>query len=108
VACTPKIVAKIRIGEQTSTTNWSTIAEGDRWGREKALRMYGATARLRASADTPFLRGRVTRAYFASAGWNLKRHAGFTALSRMTTGLALSGLHVFAPDFWSGLRTKIR
>ncbi len=108
VAYTPEIVAQIRIGEQTSTTNWSTIAEGDRWGREKALRMYGATARLRASANTPFLRGRVTRADFASAGWNLKRHAGFTALSRMTTGLALSGLHVFAPDFWSGLRTKIR
>jgi hypothetical protein len=37
IAYTPYVVAKIRIGEQGSTTTWARLAEDDRWGREKAL-----------------------------------------------------------------------
>lgn len=107
VAYTPTIVAEIRIGEQNSTTNWKTIAESDRWGREKAMRIQGATAKLRdLSAEQTYLRGRLTRAYFASAVWNIKRNNGFTAVSRLIAGSSFSGMAIFSPGFWSGLRTK--
>jgi glycosyltransferase involved in cell wall biosynthesis len=107
-AYTPAIVAKIRIGEQGSTTNWSTLAESDRWGREKALSAPNAFARLRASATSGLWQGRVSRAYFASAVWNWKRKNLFTAASRAAAGLAFGGWHTLSPDFWHGLRTKIQ
>lgn len=108
VVRTPAIVAKIRVGEQGSTTNWATLAERDRWGREKALSAQHAFARLRASANSSYLRGRVSRAYFASVVWNLQHKNIFAAASRTTAALALAGLHTFSADFWRGLRTKIK
>jgi GT2 family glycosyltransferase len=107
IAHTPTIVAQIRIGEVGSTTNWATIAESDRWGREKALMTQGAFTRLRASARSSHLHGRVCRAYFASAVWNLRRKDLWVAASRATAGLAFTGWHIFSPEFWRGLRTKI-
>ena len=107
VAYAPVAVAKIRIGEQSSTTNWSTIGESDRWGREKALSIHGAPARLRASADSSYLYGRVCRAYLASTVWNLKRKQVFTATSRATTALSFTGLKALSPGFWKGIRSRI-
>ena len=69
---TDKIVARIRIGEQGSTTVWSTLPEKDRWGREKALMQKGASSRLRKSANSNYLRGRACRALVASMVWNVK------------------------------------
>ena len=92
VAWTPELVAQIRIGELNSTTDWRTIAESDRWGREKALRLEGSAARLRQSANSSYLCRRVSRAYVASAAWNLRRRAGFTAASRALNGAAFAGL----------------
>jgi hypothetical protein len=108
VAYTPAIVAKIRIGEQGSTTNWTTLAESDRRGREKVLGAQNAFARLRTSANSSYWRGRVSRAYFASMVWNLQRTNIFTAVSRATAGLAFAGVHTLSADFWRGLRTKIK
>ncbi len=106
IAYSPALVAAIRIGEQGSTTNWAAIAERDRWGREKALRMDGSEARLRHAAASSFLRGRVGRACFASAVWNMKRGNGFTVLSRLLMAAALTGQHAFTADYWLGLRTR--
>lgn len=108
VAYTPFIVAQIRIGEQGSTTNWNKIHEGDRWSREKALRMQHANRHLRASASSAYWYGRVCRAYVASAGWNLKRGNLFTAVSRTTAALSFTGYRACAPPFWRGLRTKVK
>lgn len=108
IAYQPTIVAQIRIGEQSSTTNWRTIAESDRWGREKALRLEGATTCLRQSARSPYWRGRVFHAYLASASWNLKRRAGFTAASRLTAALSFLWPACFSGDFWSGVRRQDR
>lgn len=94
IAWSPEIVAQIRIGEVNSTTNWKTIAESDCWGREKALRLYGVPGRLRQSAKTSKLNRRVSRAYLASAVWNLRRYAGFTAISRALTSLMFAGLSI--------------
>ena len=108
VAYTPTTVAEIRIGEQGSTTNWKTIAEGDRWGREKALSMPNTFTRLRGSATSNYWHGRVCRAYIASMVWNLQRRNLFTAANRATASLAFTGLHALSLEFWNGLRTKIK
>jgi glycosyltransferase involved in cell wall biosynthesis len=108
VAYTPTVVAKIRIGQTGSTTNWTTIAEGDRWGREKALSAHTAFSRLHASVDNDYWRGRVSRAYFASMLWNLKHRNTLTATSRALGGLSFSSLHLPSASFWKGLCTKVK
>jgi hypothetical protein len=102
------VVAQIRVGERSSTTDWSTLAERDRWGREKALSELGAFARLWASASSSYLHGRVSRAYFASMVWNVQRKRVFTAASRAASGMAFAGLHTLSPGFWRGIRTKVK
>ena len=108
IAYTSAVVARIRIGEIGSSTNWATIAEGDRRGREKALQAHNAFNRLRESANSSYWRGRVARAYFASMVWNMKRRNPLIATGRLMAGLAITGLHLFSPDYWHGLNTRIR
>ena len=108
VAYTHTLVAQVRIGEVGSSTNWKVIAEGDRWGREKALRMQESFKRLRTSATSSFMRGRVVRAYIASMCFNLRQSNFFMAISRGLTGLAMAGLNVFRINFWRGIKTKIK
>jgi len=103
MACT---VARIRIGEQGSTTKWSAIAENDRRGREKALCTVGAYARLTSSAGSAYWRGRVARAYLASTVWNLERRHPLIALERAAVSVGVTGLHVALPDYWRGLMTR--
>ncbi|NTW99328.1 MAG: glycosyltransferase family 2 protein [Geobacteraceae bacterium] len=104
IAYSPHVVASIRIGEQGSTTDWGRLAEDDRRGREKALSAPSSYARLRTSACSDYWRGRVSRAYFASAVWNFKRLNILTAFSRGITGLVFAGGHAIRPKFWLGLR----
>lgn len=108
VAGTLVIVTRIRVGQQGSTTDWTRLPEEDRLGREKALNQPGAFERLRASANSSYLRGRVSRACLASMAWNLRHSHRFVAVSRAISALALAGHYVFAVDFWRGMRTKIR
>ncbi len=102
IAYSPHVVASIRIGEQGSTTDWGRLAEDDRRGREKALSAPSSYARLRASAFSDYWRGRVSRAYFASSVWNLKRLNILTALSRGIAGLVFAGGHAIRPKFLVG------
>jgi glycosyltransferase involved in cell wall biosynthesis len=108
IAYTPSVVAQIRIGEVGSSTNWNVIAEGDRWGREKALQSSDALKRMQTSANTSYWCGRGSRAYFASMVWNLQRGSLFVAVSRFFGGLVLTGLNIFSRGYWHGLRTKIQ
>ena len=108
LAYTPAVVAKIRIGQVGSTTNWATLGEGDRWGREKALRAQTAFRRLQASARSAYWRGRVSRAYYASMVWNLKQRDLFSAASRGLAGALFASTNLLAQEFWQGLRTKVQ
>lgn len=108
IAYTSHVVAQIRIGEMGSSTNWKVIAEGDRWGREKALHLPKAFARIRASITSNYWRGRTGRAYFASMMWNLKRKSLFVAINRFFEGISLTGLHFFSMGYWRGLWTKTK
>ena len=90
VAYTPTVVAQVRIGEVGSSTNWNVIAEGDRWGREKALQAPNSFNRMRSSANIGYWRGRGSRAYFASTVWNLKRGSLFVAVERFFAGFGIN------------------
>ena len=105
---TPAFVAQIRIGAESSTTNWAVIAERDRWGREKSLRLPTAARRLRESAASSYWRGRTSRAYLASMVWNVRHGDIFTATQRAANGLLLAAPHLFAVEFWRGLRTRVQ
>jgi glycosyltransferase involved in cell wall biosynthesis len=103
-----KIAGCIRIGQVGSTTDWSRLAETDRWGREIALREPGAFARLRRSANTNYWRGRVCRAYIASAMWNLRRRSFLISTSRTVMGIYFAVPSLVSSGFWKGLATKIQ
>lgn len=104
IAYVPVVVAQVRIGEVGSSTNWKTIADGDRWGREKILFAPQAYERIRVSATTSYWRGRMSRTYFASAQWHLKGMRPLIALSRFLAGLSTTGLQFIFPDYWKGIR----
>jgi glycosyltransferase involved in cell wall biosynthesis len=113
VAYIPAIVARIRIGEQGSTTNWGAIAERDRWGREKALKLQDSYNHIRKSLGLclqhdhmyrSYLAGRTLRAYIASMAWNLQHGNWMIAASRGMAGLFLTGFNILVADFWRGLR----
>jgi glycosyltransferase involved in cell wall biosynthesis len=113
VVFTPAFVAQIRIGEQGSTTNWKAIAERDRWGREKALKLQSSYTYIRRSIPLclqhgrtypAYLTGRVLRAYIASMSWNLKHDNWMVAVSRGIAGLSLVGFYFLFAEFWRGLR----
>lgn len=108
VARTFVTVTNLRVGQQGSTTDWTRLPEKDRWGREKALNQPGAFERLRVSANSSYLRGRVSRACLASMLWNLRHSHRFIAVSRAISALAFAGHYAFAVDFWRGMRTKIK
>jgi glycosyltransferase involved in cell wall biosynthesis len=104
VAYARVVVAQIRIGEAGSSTDWSRLAENDRWGREKALDSTGAVARLRRAGMSSYVNGRVCRAFIASTVWNLRRRRVATAMTRIGAGFTLAGSHLFSAGFWRGLR----
>lgn len=107
IAYTPQVVAQIRIGQVGSTTNWAVLGERDRWGREKALRIKGARARLQNSAQSSFLRGRVSRAYVASALWNVQNRNYFIAASRLCAAVTMGIAHFLSAQYWQGFQAKI-
>lgn len=106
VAWTPAVVAQLRVGRCGSTSDWSRKSVNDRWGREKALDIQKTFARVRASANSHYWHGRVCRAYFASAVWNLRRRKIFAAMSRLIASLAFTGRHTLSAEFWGGLTYK--
>jgi glycosyltransferase involved in cell wall biosynthesis len=115
VAYASEQVAQIRIGELGSSTNWSILAEDDRWGREKVFRLPDSYARLLASANScqnhgvacpAYWHGRVCRAYFASLIWNLQRKSYLTAIGRAFAGTVFAGLYFLSSKFWLGIRNK--
>jgi len=108
VAHADRVVAQVRIGEETSTTDWGRTAERDRLGRERALAMEQAFRRLWESTRGAYWSGRVSRAFVASAAWNVRRGNLPTAATRALSGVAIARLNLLVPDYWRGLRTKIR
>ncbi len=103
------VVACVGMGRQNSSTDYDRAPVYSRWAREKILNEPGVFARLRDSARTGYLRGRVVRIYLTSLVWNLQRGRGFTALSRGMHGLAsvaLSGPAIASAEFWRATKGR--
>ena len=106
MAETSATVAAIGVGTEGSSTDYARAATFRRRAREEILGQPGAFKRMHSSAFTNFWRARLVQAYFTSAVWNLSHRRVFTALSRMTHGLAgfaLAGPSILSRSFWQGL-----
>ena len=109
VAKTEAVITQIRVGQMGSTTLWEMLPFFDRLGREKALNRPGAFSRLWASAKgSGFLHGRVSRAYLASAAWNIEHRRFIDAADRLISMTLFGALFVLSPEFWAGLRTRVQ
>lgn len=84
---TPHVVANIRRGDIGTTTDYNAHPSASRWAREKIIDAPGVYTRLRASALSSDLAGRVTRLYLTSAIWNLRDGRLWSALGRLFMGL---------------------
>ena len=110
ISGSPSLVTVIRVGLESSTTNYINLQQQSRQSRERALGASGAFARLRASAlerkvDSGYWQGRIVWFYLGSVLWNLQRKRPLAAASRLVfgiTSLLLAGRHVLSERFWRG------
>lgn len=89
-----------------TTSDYPRSVEDLRLSREKVLDKTGVFARLCDSADSPYWRARIVKAYAASVYWNLKRRRVLTALSRglfCMLALAHAVPSLYQRQFWRGL-----
>jgi glycosyltransferase involved in cell wall biosynthesis len=103
VAETAKLVAYISRGEEGSTTDYDRHPRMRRWARELTLNSTGVFARLRASAASSYLHGRMLRVFLTSVIWNLQHRRLSTAASRGASALAtmaLAGHYLISASFW--------
>jgi glycosyltransferase involved in cell wall biosynthesis len=108
VAKTQKLIAQIRIGQENSSTDWSRLSELDRRGREKSLdQLYSFHSLWNSARGNSHLHGRVSRAYLASALWNLSRRLFMKAASRLLYCSIFSIPYFWSPQFWKGTITRI-
>lgn len=112
MARTEQVIAVIRIGDVSSTTNYVTMFDQNRRSREKMIAAPHVFTRLIDSARSHMSRsnywfGKVLYYYMASMKWQAQNRQFFTALSRglhLLAGFALAGSRLFSSEFWQGVR----
>lgn len=111
VAGTSRVVAFVARGDAGSATDPARSRETALWAREEILDAPLAFQRMRASAPSGFLRGRMVRAYATSFIWNLRRLQLFKSVSRalyVTASLVLSLPHLPSSGFWQAVLRPYR
>lgn len=106
-----QVVTSIRVGDESSTTNYVDMFMQNRQSREKVINARGAFSRMRDSAhvsskDSSYWNGKIVYYYMTSIKWNLQRMRLFTAFSRFAyslTSFISSGRHIFSSNYWRGL-----
>jgi hypothetical protein len=96
-------VAGILRGVWASSSDYSAVPSETQHSRENVFALPGTLARMRASACTPYWRGRLARAYAISFVWNLRhrklgravRRAGVAAMCS-----ASAGRDLLRPTYW--------
>lgn len=106
-----EIVAVIRYGDTSSTTDYNNLVKQNRRSREMSLGISGAFSRMKTSAQATnyrlnYWRGKIVYYYLVSLVWNLKHKHYFGAASRLM--FASWTLIVFIPhlvklEFWRGV-----
>lgn len=102
----PQVVACIEMGEETSTTNYSESLITARTSRELILDQPGVFQRLRESAQSSGLTGRVVRIYLTSAFWNIRHRNLMKTISRIAyaaLSFLYSGRSVFKSSYWRAI-----
>jgi hypothetical protein len=103
IAGTEHLVSYVVRGESGSTTDYGAHAQRSRWARESILDLPGVLPAARASARTPYSRGRILRLYLTSLVWNGGRRQWTTAASRLAFSLASGAMaagSLFTRDYW--------
>lgn len=111
VARTTNLVASIRVGDKSSTTDYENMFIQNRQSREITLRMPGAFSRMKASAsnctsNSSYWYGRIVYYYLGSFIRNIQEKRLFSAVSRALYalyGFVIAGRHIVYPDFWEGI-----
>jgi glycosyltransferase involved in cell wall biosynthesis len=111
MARTEQIVATIRIGDVSSTTNYVTMFDQNRRSREKTISARHAFHRLIDSArsnpsGSNYWFGKVIYYFMASMKWNLQDKQYLVAMSRgvrLLAGFILAGHRLFSSEFWRGV-----
>ena len=106
-----RVVTCIRVGTESSTTNYSNMFSQNRQSREKTLNTPGTFARMRASAQADASRpgywyGKIIYYYLASTKWHFEHKRLFSAANRTVYTLAslvTAGRYIFSADFWHGV-----
>jgi glycosyltransferase involved in cell wall biosynthesis len=110
-ANTSALTARIRFGDQGSTTDYSRQIDNSRLSREKNLDVPGAFDRLRASAlehkhKAAYWHGRMIYYYLASLRWNLGQRQFSRATSRaahLLLSFFISGRFLFSRSLWEAV-----
>lgn len=103
---TPQLVACIEMGEQTSTTDYSKSLITARTSRELILDQPGVFQRLRDSAQSSGLTGRMVRIFLTSALWNIRHRNLMKTTSRIAyaaLSFLYSGRSVFKTSYWCAI-----
>jgi glycosyltransferase involved in cell wall biosynthesis len=101
------IVAILRGLHWSTSTDYSKAVEENRLIRDAALDLPGAFGRLRASADSPYWKGRLVHAYGSSCllSWRYRRPFKFLSRSLHASAVLLaSGPALANGSFWRGVR----
>jgi glycosyltransferase involved in cell wall biosynthesis len=108
IAETPNLIARVIMGREGSSTDYTAHPRMSRWARESLLDHPDVYARMRSSSRSPMWRGRMTRVYLTSAVWNIQQRRFFTALSRLSLSMAAmlqSNVAMLTKDFWQAITT---
>lgn len=103
---TQNVVAYIEMGEETSTTDYSKSLTTARESREMILDQPGVFRRLRDSAGSNSLTGRMVRIYLTSAAWNLQTRKITKVFSRLVFAVLCflySGRSIFRSGYWRAI-----
>jgi glycosyltransferase involved in cell wall biosynthesis len=109
LAETDAIVACVALGTANSSTNYDDSPRQSRIAREQILNQNGVFARMRASANAPAWKGRLTRIYATSAVWNVQHGRWLVAVSRFLTALwsiLTAGTALLQGAYWNSVRQQ--
>lgn len=106
LAYTPVRIACMEMGIEPKSQIAIDQLRNSQLARDEILIQHGVLRRLRASANTSYLRGRIVRLYLTAAIWNMRQRTWLIAAQRLLSGLALfmvAGLGITHANFWRAL-----
>jgi hypothetical protein len=105
-ASTPALVACLFRGQTWDTsTNYRRAPVDTKTSRDLILSKSGAFHRLRISADSSYVWGRILRVYLSTISFNWSKKRFFTAVNRLLYSLIVllfSAGHVLSSEYWRG------